>query len=75
MVLAKKLDDTLDTEESIWNRLDGLLHSLSRQKTAWVFLEPVDPVKAGAPDYFDIIKCATQAMLPIVQLLGSQSSA
>ncbi|KAJ3076813.1 hypothetical protein HK102_005340 [Quaeritorhiza haematococci] len=33
-----------------------LLASLQRHSSAWPFLQPVDPVVAQAPDYFDIIK-------------------
>ncbi|KAJ3045240.1 Bromodomain containing protein 3 [Rhizophlyctis rosea] len=33
-----------------------LLSSIQKHGAAWPFLRPVDPVAAGAPDYFDIIK-------------------
>ncbi|KAJ3114077.1 hypothetical protein HK100_001777, partial [Physocladia obscura] len=34
----------------------GLLKTLKKHPSAWPFLTPVDPVAAGAPNYFDIIK-------------------
>ncbi|KAJ3278585.1 hypothetical protein HK104_002203 [Borealophlyctis nickersoniae] len=33
-----------------------LLSSVQRHHAAWPFLQPVDPVAAGAPDYFNVIK-------------------
>lgn len=58
-VLTGSFDSGVDPEVAIWNQLEALLHSLSRRETAWVFRMPVDPVKASAPDYYDIVKCAT----------------
>ena len=49
--------DVSDNEASLWGRAETVLHSLMRRNTAWVFNEPVDPVKAGAPDYLDVIQC------------------
>jgi hypothetical protein len=34
----------------------SIINSLKKQKVAWPFLEPVDPLKLDIPDYFDIIK-------------------
>ncbi|KAI8904256.1 Bromodomain-containing protein, partial [Powellomyces hirtus] len=33
-----------------------MLAELSKHASAWPFKTPVDPVLAGAPDYFDIIQ-------------------
>lgn len=33
-----------------------MLSALMRNKDAWIFLEPVDPVKLGINNYFDVIK-------------------
>lgn len=52
------MEVALDNVEAIWTRMDTLLHSLARRQTAWPFREPVNPVKANIPDYFDVIKCA-----------------
>jgi hypothetical protein len=30
--------------------------ALSKHTYAWIFLEPVDPIKLNIPDYLDIIK-------------------
>lgn len=55
MAIMGSFDASIDPELAIWNQLETLLHSLSRRPTAWVFREPVDPVKAAAPDYYDIV--------------------
>lgn len=33
-----------------------MIKSLSNDKNAWPFLEPVDPISLNIPDYFDVIK-------------------
>ena len=33
-----------------------LINALLKNNSNWIFFEPVDPVKLGIPDYFDIIK-------------------
>jgi bromodomain-containing protein 3 len=33
-----------------------IVNSLCKFQHAWIFLEPVDPVKLNIPDYFDIVK-------------------
>ncbi|KAI9011440.1 Bromodomain-containing protein, partial [Gaertneriomyces semiglobifer] len=34
----------------------NLLQNLKKHQAAWLFLEPVDPVVACAPDYYEVIK-------------------
>lgn len=67
MSLMGSLEVGVDPELAIWNQLETLLHTLSRRPTAWVFRMPVDPVKASAPDYYDIVKCATCSSSPRAQ--------
>jgi hypothetical protein len=33
-----------------------LINSLWKHSNAWIFHEPVDAMKLGIPDYFDIVK-------------------
>jgi hypothetical protein len=40
-----------------WDKVaKRIISSLWKNNHAWIFHEPVDPVKLGIPDYFDIIK-------------------
>jgi len=34
----------------------GLIKVLIKHKYAWPFVQPVDPIALGIPDYFDVIK-------------------
>ncbi|ORY44464.1 Bromodomain-containing protein, partial [Rhizoclosmatium globosum] len=34
----------------------NLIKIVKKHPSAWPFLVPVDPVKAGAPTYFDVVK-------------------
>lgn len=38
------------------NRCYGYLQQLKKHPNAWPFHEPVNPVKLGIPDYFEVIK-------------------
>eukprot|EP00210_Caulerpa_lentillifera_P000708 g685.t1 len=42
--------------EDMFNECRKLLNQLKRNKNAWPFLSPVDPVAVNCPDYFTIIK-------------------
>lgn len=33
-----------------------IVNHLKKHAQAWIFLDPVDPVKLNIPDYFDIVK-------------------
>lgn len=69
VALMGSFEEHLDPEVATWNQLETLLHSLSRRPTAWVFRVPVDPVKANAPDYYHIVKCAAIPYLRLPKLL------
>lgn len=48
--------ETLEAKKP-WEKLGKkLLNTLWRVNQAWVFHEPVDPVKLNCPDYFEIVK-------------------
>jgi bromodomain-containing factor 1 len=46
--------EKLSDEET--NKCYGYLQQLKKNPSAWPFLEPVNPVKLGIPDYFEVIK-------------------
>ena len=56
---AKKQQIELDRQRrmtSIWSQCSTILKALKKTTHSWPFHAPVDPVKLGIPDYFNIIK-------------------
>jgi hypothetical protein len=40
-----------------WDKVaKRIINTVFKYNQAWIFHEPVDPIKLGIPDYYDIIK-------------------